>query len=330
MRNWSIIWVKLKSKSLIHLKGRQARKICLKIVRLYQRTLILKVCGRFIVYINCSKFFFRISVHNVPAGCIDFEIFLKIFDYKYNHLWTNEEIAEEFDLDEKNVDDLLFFFKPFNNKIVDKKCYIANSYPAADKTYVKVAELLNRDVETFKEIPEYKKELARIEEENKQNQIEEITKEDEIYEETEDEYLERVNSQEFIKEKFFISDQTDQTDQTNETDKTDRTEKKENNSDKVKNYKKESSKDDIKEEPKKDEVKNEENKKSEVKIESNDKDAKKKTEANLKEETKKKTKNGKDKKEAKDDKKLKATKTKKNGKNSQSNGLKKDVKDNSK
>lgn len=146
-------------------------------------------------------------VHQVPGGCIDFEMFLKIYDYKFNHLWSNEEIAEEFGLDERHVDDLLFYFKPFNNRVMDKKQYTTYETFMQDKTYVKMANMLGRDVETFKRIPEYKQELAKIEEEHKATELFEHA--DEINEETEEEANERIESLKFKHEIFFLREKAE-------------------------------------------------------------------------------------------------------------------------
>ena len=147
-------------------------------------------------------------VHKVPAGCIDFEMFLRIYDYKFNHLWSNEEIAEEFDLDERHVDDLLLYFKPFNNRVVDKKKYVSYSTFMQDKTYVKMANMLGRDVETFERIPEYNQELAKIEQENKAAELYEHA--DEINEETEEEANERIESLKFKHEIFFLREKAEE------------------------------------------------------------------------------------------------------------------------
>ena len=141
------------------------------------------------------------KVNKIPLGCIDFEMFLKIFDYKYNHKWTNEEIAEEFDLDAKNVDDFLFYFKPFNNRVIDKQPLTVYKDYCVDNTYVKVAQLLNRDVESFKEIPEYKRELAKIEQEKELARL--IEEED--TQETEEEQMAKIENLKFKHETFYLA-----------------------------------------------------------------------------------------------------------------------------
>lgn len=145
-------------------------------------------------------------VRNVPIGCFDFEMFLKIYDYKFNHLWSNEEIAEEFDLEERHVDDLLFYFKPFNNRVVDKKRYAKYGSFMQDKSYVKMAQILGRDVETFERVPDYKRELAKIEEQNKQAEL--FEQADEINEE--EAIDEKIESLQFKHEIFFLREKADE------------------------------------------------------------------------------------------------------------------------
>ena len=158
------------------------------------------------------------KVNEVPVGCIDFEMLLRIFDYKYNHRWTNEEIAEEFELDGKNVDDLIFYFKPFNNKITEKVEIGSSSSYLEDRSYIKIAQLLNRDVETFEKIPEYKREIQRIKEENKQ--LQDVEEEEE--EESEEQEMERIENMQFKKEKYFLTEpsQTDAKDSGKTDEKT--------------------------------------------------------------------------------------------------------------
>ena len=141
-------------------------------------------------------------VRKVPVGCIDFEMFLKIYDYKFNHLWTNEEIAEEFDLDERHLDDLLFYFKPFNNRVTDKKKYTTSQTFMQDRTYIKMANMLGRDVETFERIPDYKRELAKIEEENRAAEL--FEQADEINEDVDVAIDEKIESLKFKHEIFFL------------------------------------------------------------------------------------------------------------------------------
>lgn len=185
------------------------------------------------------------KVNEIPLGCIDFEMFLKIYDYKYNHYWTNEEIAEEFELDEKNVDDLLFYFKPFNNKIIDKQPLTRSQNWLWDEHYIKMADLLGRDVETQERIPDYKRELQRVEEENKTARL--LEEMDELDKETEKEEDERIENMKFKHEIFFIGRQETEEKKKDETV----------NENDVKN----------------DEIKNEEmkSKKSKKKVKSNDK-----------------------------------------------------------
>jgi hypothetical protein len=157
------------------------------------------------------------KVNSIPAGCIDFEMFLRIFDYKYNHLWSNEEIADEFDLDVKNIDDLLFYFKPFNNKIFDKKMYVTAQRFMYDKSYVKIAQLLNRDVETFKEVPEYQRELKKIEDQKALDVLIETAENDgRDIDEIKEEELQKLADMKFKHEKFYLGSKEEESSRSDE------------------------------------------------------------------------------------------------------------------
>lgn len=181
----------------------------------------------------------NVKVDHIPAGCIDFEILLKIFDYKYNHKWSNEEIAEEFELDEKNVNDLIFYFKPFDNIVHDKQeIYPADrDSPFTYYSYLKLAHLLGRDPETYKVIPNYMKEIQLAKQEDEMVKLIEEAEEGDN-DETEEQELERIENMKFKQEKFYIAAPDDESGQDSKDSKDEKKSEEQMKNDELKNEEK--------------------------------------------------------------------------------------------